>query len=120
MEAALARYNLRPLGRFVAYSVAGVPPDAFNPNGQHWGNPLYRWNTLAKSDYRFWVQRLGAALERFDAVRLDHFIGFHRYWEIAASGSAKDGRFVYVANQDDVNAFELYLSYLTPPLRTAR
>jgi acetyl-CoA acyltransferase len=26
-EAALTRYNLRPLGRFVGYSVAGVPPD---------------------------------------------------------------------------------------------
>jgi acetyl-CoA acyltransferase len=26
-EAALARYNLRPLGRFLGYSVAGVPPD---------------------------------------------------------------------------------------------
>ncbi len=26
-EAALKRYNLTPLGRFVAYSVAGVPPD---------------------------------------------------------------------------------------------
>jgi len=26
-ESALARYNLRPLGRFLGYSVAGVPPD---------------------------------------------------------------------------------------------
>ncbi len=26
-EAALARYNLRPLGRFMGYAVAGVPPD---------------------------------------------------------------------------------------------
>jgi acetyl-CoA acyltransferase len=26
-EAALARYNLRPLGRFLGYAVAGVPPD---------------------------------------------------------------------------------------------
>jgi acetyl-CoA acyltransferase len=26
-EAALARYNLRPLGRFMGYSVAGVPPE---------------------------------------------------------------------------------------------
>jgi len=26
-EAAMARYNLRPLGRFVSYAVAGVPPE---------------------------------------------------------------------------------------------
>jgi 4-alpha-glucanotransferase len=32
---------------------------------------------------------------------LDHFIGFHRYWEIpASSGSARDGRFVAVPGED--------------------
>ena len=34
-------------------------------------------------------------LERFDAVRLDHFIGFHRYWEVpTGAASARGGRFV--------------------------
>jgi 4-alpha-glucanotransferase len=33
-------------------------------------------------------------LEKFDAVRVDHFIGFHRYWEIEAScPTAVDGRY---------------------------
>ena len=30
------------------------------------------------------VDEFGAALARFDAVRLDHFIGFVRTWEIPA------------------------------------
>jgi 4-alpha-glucanotransferase len=63
---------------------AGVPPDNFSKTGQLWGNPLYDWNALRKTRYRFWVTRLKLALGRFDAVRLDHFIGFHRVWEVPA------------------------------------
>jgi len=75
--------------------VAGVPPDYFSKTGQLWGNPLYRWPRLKKSGYAWWVARVGATLERFDAIRLDHFIGFHRYWEIARdSPTAERGRYV--------------------------
>jgi 4-alpha-glucanotransferase len=65
--------------------IAGVPPDYFSATGQRWGNPLYRWRALAKTGYRWWVDRFRAALRRFDVVRLDHFIGFARYWRIPAS-----------------------------------
>ncbi len=65
--------------------VAGVPPDAFSRTGQRWGNPLYRWERMRRGGYRWWLARLGLACARFDAVRLDHFIGFQRYWEIAAA-----------------------------------
>jgi 4-alpha-glucanotransferase len=64
--------------------VSGVPPDYFSSTGQRWGMPLYRWKVLARDDYRFWVERLSTLLARFDSVRLDHFIGFVRYWEIPA------------------------------------
>jgi 4-alpha-glucanotransferase len=73
--------------------VAGVPPDAFARNGQLWGNPLYRWDVLARSGYRFWVDRLRADFSHFDAVRLDHFIGFARYWAIPRGAkTAKAGK----------------------------
>jgi 4-alpha-glucanotransferase len=65
--------------------IAGVPPDYFSKTGQRWGNPLYRWEALERTGYRFWLQRFAQMLERFDAIRLDHFIGFQRYWEIPAS-----------------------------------
>ena len=31
-------------------SVAGVPPDYFSKDGQKWGNPLYDWEKIEKSD----------------------------------------------------------------------
>lgn len=81
--------------------VAGVPPDYFSHEGQRWGNPLYDWNVLREMGYGWWIARFKATLERFDALRLDHFIGFHRYWEIPGhSESARDGRFVGVPGDD--------------------
>jgi 4-alpha-glucanotransferase len=76
-------------------AVAGVPPDYFSKTGQRWGNPLYRWAHLAKDGYSWWVERVRASLERFDAVRLDHFIGFTRYWEVPAhEPTAMNGRWM--------------------------
>jgi 4-alpha-glucanotransferase len=65
--------------------VAGVPPDYFSAAGQRWGNPLYRWDRLRKEGYAWWIARLRSAIEMFDAVRLDHFIGFVRAYAIPAS-----------------------------------
>jgi 4-alpha-glucanotransferase len=77
--------------------VAGVPPDCFSKSGQLWGFPVYRWDVLALTGFAWWVARLARVLGRFDAVRLDHFIGFHRYWEIPAGArNAKRGSFVLV------------------------
>ena len=64
--------------------VAGVPPDAFSSTGQRWGNPLYRWDVMQERDFAWWVDRFAHTLERFDAVRIDHFIGLRRYWEVPA------------------------------------
>lgn len=76
-------------------AVAGVPPDYFSETGQLWGNPLYRWDALKAKGYDWWLARLRQASERFDAVRLDHFIGFQRYWEIPAGAkTAKEGRWM--------------------------
>lgn len=77
--------------------VAGVPPDYFSQTGQRWGNPLYRWEQHTETNFAWFVSRVSYTLARFDAVRLDHFIGFHRYWEIPAeSESATVGRFLPV------------------------
>ena len=31
--------------------VAGVPPDAFSETGQLWGNPLYDWEEMERTDF---------------------------------------------------------------------
>lgn len=75
-------------------SVAGVPPDYFSKDGQWWGNPLYRWDVMRTDGYSWWADRFKRTFSLFDAVRIDHFIGFSRYWAIPAScGSAKDGHY---------------------------
>ncbi|NTU79153.1 MAG: 4-alpha-glucanotransferase [Chloroflexales bacterium] len=75
--------------------VAGVPPDYFSETGQLWGNPLYRWDKMAKDDYDWWVSRLRAAFTQVDILRLDHFRGFAAYWEVPATQeTAINGRWV--------------------------
>lgn len=75
--------------------VAGVPPDMFTETGQLWGNPLYRWDVLARQAYAWWIERFRAAFAQVDIVRLDHFIGFTRYWEVpAGEPTAMNGHWV--------------------------
>jgi 4-alpha-glucanotransferase len=73
--------------------VAGVPPDGFGPDGQRWGNPLYRWDRMAGEGYAWWVARVRRALSHADVFRIDHFRGFAGYWEVPAScATAREGR----------------------------
>lgn len=62
--------------------VAGVPPDAFGPKGQLWGNPLYNWQAHEAENYAWWLKRMEATLELVDLVRIDHFRGFAAAWHI--------------------------------------
>jgi len=75
--------------------VAGVPPDYFSETGQRWGNPLYRWDRISQLDYRWWLDRFRTQLALFDILRLDHFRGFEKYWEIPATAeTAVDGHWI--------------------------
>jgi 4-alpha-glucanotransferase len=75
--------------------VAGVPPDYFSATGQLWGNPLYRWDELARTGYAWWIARVRSTLSLVDLIRLDHFRGFEAYWEIPASApTAATGQWV--------------------------
>lgn len=75
--------------------VAGVPPDYFSETGQLWGNPLYRWDVMAKSGFQWWIDRIRATLNLVDIIRIDHFRGFEAYWEIPADEeTAINGKWV--------------------------
>jgi 4-alpha-glucanotransferase len=74
---------------------AGVPPDYFSATGQLWGNPLYRWDALARTGYAWWIERFRAVLGLVDLVRLDHFRGFEACWEVPGDeATAENGRWV--------------------------
>lgn len=80
--------------------VSGVPPDYFIKDGQLWGHALYDWNAMSRNRFEWWVKRFSRAYEMFDVVRIDHFIGFHRFWKIPAkSKTARTGEWVVVPGE---------------------
>ncbi|MBR1811850.1 MAG: 4-alpha-glucanotransferase [Clostridia bacterium] len=80
---------------FARKRVAGVPPDYFSENGQLWGNPLYDWDAMERDGYRWWIQRIRAALKLYDTVRIDHFRAFASYWAVPADAqTAKTGEWL--------------------------
>ncbi len=73
-------------------AVAGVPPDYFSEDGQLWGNPLYNWDQHKQENYRWWLLRFAHLNGLFDAVRIDHFRGFHTYFCVPyGDTTARDG-----------------------------
>ncbi len=62
--------------------VSGYPPDRFNADGQRWGHPQYEWKRHQETDFAWWIQRFSRMYELFDAIRIDHFLGFTRTWSI--------------------------------------
>jgi 4-alpha-glucanotransferase len=75
--------------------VAGVPPDYFSAQGQLWGNPVYNWDALRSTGYRWCLDRLRALLCHVDLIRLDHFRGFGAAWHVPAGATtAQSGQWV--------------------------
>src|SRR5207302_6182181 len=75
--------------------VAGVPPDYFAADGQHWGNPIYDWARMDANGYAWWIARVLRGLEQVDLIRLDHFRGFQQAWHIpAGEKTARKGKWV--------------------------
>jgi 4-alpha-glucanotransferase len=93
--------------------VAGVPPDYFSADGQLWGNPVYDWDALRRTGYRWWVDRLRALLVHVDVIRLDHFRGFAAAWHIPAGApTAQLGRWVPGPGAEFFSAVEKELGAL--------
>jgi len=75
--------------------VAGVPPDYFSAEGQLWGNPVYNWDALRSTGYRWCVDRIRTVLNHVDVIRLDHFRGFAAAWHVPAGAkTAQSGEWV--------------------------
>ena len=75
--------------------VAGVPPDYFSARGQLWGNPVYKWEALRATGYRWCIDRLRALLAHVDVIRLDHLRGFAAAWHVpAGTPTAQAGQWV--------------------------
>lgn len=112
----------------VPVCVAGCPPDYFSSTGQLWGNPLYDWESIKHTDYESWIQRIKAASELFDVIRIDHFRGFESYYAIPCGDvTAENGNWmegpgieffdVLRTRLGDIPIIAEDLGYLTPKVR---
>lgn len=81
--------------------VSGCPPDYFSRTGQLWGHPHYRWERHAAEGFSWWIERFRLAMRRFDAVRIDHFLGFYQVWQVPARArTAMHGRYVLTPGRE--------------------
>ncbi len=61
---------------------AGAPPDQFTELGQNWEFPTYNWEAMKANGYQWWKNRFKALEQYFDAMRIDHILGFFRIWRM--------------------------------------
>jgi len=58
-------------------------------------NPVYDWEAVRRTGYRWCIERLRALLAHVDAVRLDHFRAFAAAWHVPAGAqTAQSGQWV--------------------------
>jgi 4-alpha-glucanotransferase len=111
--------------------VAGVPPDYFSAQGQLWGNPVYNWDALRATGYRWCIDRLRALLAHVDVIRLDHFRGFAAAWHVPfGEPTAQNGQWVpgpgasfFEAVQKELGSLPFIaedLGVITPDVRALR
>ena len=74
---------------------SGCPPDHFMEEGQLWGHPIYDWEAHRKTGFEWWIKRINFLMDHVDIVRVDHFNGFAKYWEVPAKDiTAANGKWV--------------------------
>ena len=71
--------------------VSGAVPDDFTVDGQIWNTALYNWENNRLGNYQYWISKLQNNLDKFDYLRIDHFVGFFQYWAIPINEKALNG-----------------------------
>jgi 4-alpha-glucanotransferase len=93
--------------------VSGVPPDYFSETGQLWNGPVYEWEVLKESGYKWWMDRIAHNVKLYDILRIDHFRGLVAYWEIPeGEKTAINGRWVEGPGEDFLNSLNQHFPHL--------
>ncbi|MBW3603318.1 MAG: 4-alpha-glucanotransferase [Actinobacteria bacterium] len=72
----------------------GAPPDAFNQQGQEWGQPPPLPGAMRAHGYRTQREILRAALTVGGGLRIDHILGLSRLFWIPHDAGPADGTYV--------------------------
>jgi len=98
-------FQLDEKGKMIFQS--GCPPCEYQENGQLWGTPLYNWEYHEETNFNWWQKRFQKIFEMVDVVRLDHFIGYSKYYRIPNDGSsAKNGEWLKAPGKKLFNALK--------------
>jgi 4-alpha-glucanotransferase len=86
-------------GEFRDDASVGVPPDAFDAEGQDWGLPPYDWRVMRANDFAWLRRRCRYTASLYDRFRIDHLVGFYRTYmrdndrRVSAQGKLLPGHF---------------------------
>lgn len=79
----------------------GGVPGTMAGNEQNWGTCIYDWDMLKKNEYSWWVDRILNLLKNFDILRIDHFMGVVKHYEIPANAKNINGHEWVLGGGDD-------------------
>lgn len=94
---------------------AGAPPDDYAEDGQNWGFPTYNWDVMAKDGFSWWRNRMKKLNQFFDALRIDHILGFFRIWQIPTnqlSGTLGTFNSRLPLSLDELNFFGININHI--------
>ncbi len=72
----------------------GVAGDQFDPEGQDWGLPPYKWDAMRANDFAWLRRRARYAGSLYDRFRIDHLVGFYRMYTRPLEPRDKRGKLV--------------------------
>ena len=73
---------------------AGAPPDDFFTRGQDWGFPPMHPERIREEGYRYYRACLRHQLRHAGILRIDHVMGFHRFFWVPRGMEAREGTYV--------------------------
>ncbi len=71
---------------FLPSATGGAPADNVDIVMQDWGTCVYDWEKLSEENFDYLIDRVKTLLERYDLLRLDHFMAYDEHFEIPKNG----------------------------------
>ena len=81
-------------GQIARRMSVGAPPDAFNQQGQNWGQPPLLPDALRETGFQTLRELLQASMSDGGGLRIDHILGLSRLFWIPQDADAADGTYV--------------------------